>query len=339
MKQFGLRLILSVLIVSLELAVAPLQPREQQDLDPAQGGEDHVGQPIPPYMTGDECLFCHRDIGKSWPTNPHQLTLRPALPDDPSSTLLSQLSGGDELLEQADFLMGGQRVARALKRSAKYGRLELSLARAFPADASSNEPQQSAKDSLDPVWHASHFADRCAGCHCTAVDAQNRAFSSVGLDCYVCHGVVDLNHTKDTRQVLLSTKNQPAKQVAAICGQCHLRGGHSKSSSLPYPNTFVPGDNLFRDFQVDLSEQNIQSMVPIEWHIFENVRDIVVLGREQVTCLSCHQVHGNDVFRHREVQATAICGSCHTSTEHPEALIENYQRALDRGAASRTCEY
>ena len=252
-------------------------------------------------MTGDECLFCHRDIGKSWPTNPHQLTLRPALPDDPSSTLLSQLSGGDELLEQADFLMGGQRVARALKRSAKYGRLELSLARAFPADASSNEPQQSAKDSLDPVWHASHFADRCAGCHCTAVDAQNRAFSSVGLDCYVCHGVVDLNHTKDTRQVLLSTKNQPAKQVAAICGQCHLRGGHSKSSSLPYPNTFVPGDNLFRDFQVDLSEQNIQSMVPIEWHIFENVRDIVVLGREQVTCLSCHQVHGNDVSRHREV--------------------------------------
>jgi len=339
MKQFRARLILGMLIVGVGLAAAPLQPREQQELDPAQGGEDHVGQPIPPYMTGDECLFCHRDIGKHWPTNPHQLTLRSALPQDPSSFLLSQLPGGDEVLQQADFLMGGQQVARALKRSSKYGRLELSSARAFPADTRPDNKEQPVKGSADHVWHASHFADRCAGCHCTAVDAQSRAFSTVGLDCYVCHGVVDLQHTKDTRQVLLSSTNQPAKQVAAICGQCHLRGGHSKSSRLPYPNTFVPGDNLFRDFQVDLSAQHIQSMVPIERHIFQNVREIVVLGKEQVTCLSCHQVHGNDVARHREVQAAAICGSCHASTEHPEALIEHYQPALEKGAASRTCEY
>jgi len=70
-----------------------------------------------------------------------------------------------------------------------------------------------------------------------------RTFSAFGHDCYVCHGAVDLNHTGDTRLMLLSKKRRDGPEVvASICAQCHLRGGKSKSTGLPYPNQFVAGD-------------------------------------------------------------------------------------------------
>ena len=45
--------------------------------DPAAWGADHVGQPVPEYIDGEECLFCHRrEIGAAWPDNPHAQSLR-----------------------------------------------------------------------------------------------------------------------------------------------------------------------------------------------------------------------------------------------------------------------
>ena len=36
----------------------------ERQVDPAAWGSDHVGQAMPAYVTGDECLFCHRKIGQ-----------------------------------------------------------------------------------------------------------------------------------------------------------------------------------------------------------------------------------------------------------------------------------
>ena len=46
--------------------------------------------------------------------------------------------------------------------------------------------------------------------------------------------------------------------VTSICAQCHVRTGKSRSTGLPYPNNFVAGDNLFRDFQVDFSDEALE---------------------------------------------------------------------------------
>ena len=41
-------------------------------------GQDHVGHPLPEYVTGDECLFCHRvQVADTWQQNPHARTVRP----------------------------------------------------------------------------------------------------------------------------------------------------------------------------------------------------------------------------------------------------------------------
>ena len=94
-------------------------------LDPAAWGGDHVGKPLPPYVTGDECLFCHRDIGAAWGDNRHQVTIRRAAPDDPAMVRLRELPGGSGLAAQTQFLLGSERATRFLKRSNEYGKLLL----------------------------------------------------------------------------------------------------------------------------------------------------------------------------------------------------------------------
>ena len=61
-----------------------------------------------------------------------------------------------------------------------------------------------------------------------------------------------------------------------------MRTGKSRSSGLPYPNNFVAGDNLFRDFRVDLTEMAIQKLNPADRHVQENVRDVVLLGERKL---------------------------------------------------------
>src|SRR5258708_39671075 len=51
--------------------------------------QDHVGQPIPKYVTGDECLFCHRvKPAGTWQQNPHALTVHPHAEDEISEEKL-----------------------------------------------------------------------------------------------------------------------------------------------------------------------------------------------------------------------------------------------------------
>jgi hypothetical protein len=315
-----------VLVYSL-LADERAAPRR---VDPAAWGGDHVGRQFPPYVTGDECLFCHRDIGPTWAKNQHQQTIRLADPDDPALTALREIPDGDGDAGQTRFLMGGQRRTRFLKRSEQYGKLDLLTA--------SFSPIQSKLENGDAVeWDATTFADRCAGCHTTAVNSQTRAFAAVSLDCFTCHGDVPLEHTKDVSLAILSPKNATAREVTSICGQCHLRGGRSRSSGLPYPNTFVSGDNLFRDFQVDLSDGAIAALPPIEQHIFVNARDVAEFEKLTTTCLTCHDMHGQSTAKHQTLEFAAICSSCHDP--QTMELLDAIEPMNRQRTHSRVCDY
>jgi hypothetical protein len=287
---------------------------ELKRLDPAAWGSDHVGKPVPEYTTGDECLFCHRtDIGPTWSKNRHELSVR-----EPDPAALAVLNKSAELKPFADdvqLVLGGRESTRFLKKGADYGRLDLLTT------------------ATRPHWDTKKFAEGCAGCHTTAVDPRTRAFSAIALDCYTCHGDVPPNHSKDQRLVYLSRKRQDsARVVTSICAQCHVRTGKSRSTGQPYPNNFVAGDNLFRDFQVDLSPAAIESLNPADRHVLENVRDVVVLGKDEVTCLSCHDVHRQSTRKHRTLEEGPSCVTCHNETGSKKV-----RRHFE--VHSRTCEY
>lgn len=247
---------------------------------------------LPEFVSGDQCLFCHRnDIGPAWAKNRHNLTIRPR-------------EGSEE-----DFLLGAGRHSRQLKKTG-HGRFAL----AEPAG-----------------WNQTAFGERCAGCHTTAVDATTRRFAQWSIDCYACHGVVDLEHSNDVSLILLSKKRREPLQIASICGSCHLRGARSKTTGLPYPYHFVPGDDLFADFVADWAMAVDEKLNAADRHVYRNVRDIVQ-GKTETTCLSCHQVHAGSSQKHRRVLTSAACLDCHDASG-PKSRVKRYV------VTSSVCQY
>jgi len=253
--------------------------------------QTHANQPIPQYVTGDECLFCHRvKVADTWEKNPHARTVHPRDDSDPVPT-------------DAAFVLGAHAPHRGLKPDG-YGKFDLL--------------------SVDgKTWDKHAFALRCAGCHTTAVDPQTHTFSTSSLDCYTCHGVAPENHPNDTSLIWFSKKHsKDPKQIVFICAQCHLREGKAKSNGLPYPNNFVAGDDLFADFQVDFAQADDSKMNPPDRHIVRNARDVVLNGGD-VTCISCHKIHDNTSAKHRLVLTGPICLDCHNA-EGPKKAVKQY---------------
>jgi predicted CXXCH cytochrome family protein len=277
-------------------------------LDPAAWGSDHVGQPVPEYATGDECLFCHRKVGSSWGANRHNRTVRPLDDNSPALAALKQ-SEAKRFAEEIKFILGDRQRQRFLKPVNAYGKLDLLSVEWIPPRAGKPGKLVSVER---PHWDATRFGDSCAGCHTTAVDPKEKAFSALSLDCFVCHGNVPAEHANKPELAHLSPKRKDnARVVTSICAQCHVRTGRSKSTGRPYPCNFVAGDNLFRDFSIDFSEDGFKGLSTADRHVLENVRDVVVLGKEAVTCLSCHNVHGGSSKKHHVAARSDSCWTCH----------------------------
>jgi predicted CXXCH cytochrome family protein len=323
--------VLLVALLAVGVAVVRRAPADTpKRLDPAAWGSDHVGKPVPDYITGDECLFCHRDkVGPTWGANRHNLTLRLFDEKSPALTALKR-SAAKDVAGEIKFVLGGEQRQRFLRRGKGYGKLDLLSVGWIPPRDDKPGKLVSAER---PHWDGARFADSCAGCHTTAVDPKEKAFSALSLDCFVCHGNVPDEHTKKPESAYLSPKRKDkARVVTSICAQCHVRTGKSKDTGRPYPTNFVAGDNLFRDFQIDFSDKGIAGLSAADRHVLENVRDVVVFGKESLTCLSCHDIHGRSSKKHRSVAKSDYCWSCHQTDD-----LRGERKAFS--THSKTCGY
>lgn len=278
-------------------------------LDPAAWGSDHVGQPVPQSTDSGECLFCHRvQLGASWHRNQHNLTIREAGPEEPALVALQAAAAARKLSGEVQLLLGDNRVQRFLKRGQAYGKLDLLTARAKLG----RTRRATIEGATQAKWDSEVFALQCAGCHATAVDPESHAFAMASIDCFSCHGDAPEEHANDAKLMPLAKARQDAPAVVtSICASCHVRFGKSRSTGLPYSTNFVAGDNLFKDFQVDFSVLDDGKLNPADAHVMENIRDVVVYGRESVTCLSCHDVHNGTSKKHRVLPVTQSCQHCH----------------------------
>jgi hypothetical protein len=217
---------------------------------------------IADYPTGDACLFCHRDdIGASWLDNAHAWTIRP----------VGEAPAVRKVPPGATHLIGRERY-RALKQIG-YGKFSL-------------------LSVGGQTWQDGVFEKQCVGCHTTAVNPQSGEFSSIALDCYACHGNVPENHAARKGTALLSKASRGSKlQVVSICGSCHLRGGRSQTSGRPYPYAYVAGDDLFKDFKVNLNLDRETQLDANDTHVYVKTRALFEREADK-TCVDCHRVHG-----------------------------------------------
>ncbi len=284
-------------------------PGDKKLLDPTAWGGDHVGQEIPQYMDSGECLFCHRvAVGGTWQRNKHNLTMREPEAGEPALVALRAEAAARPFAEQVQLILGDTRAQRFLRRSQAYGKVDL-----LTVGAVFGRGRRAKLDSDEkPRWDAETFARDCAGCHATAVDPRTHAFSALSIDCFSCHGDASAEHANDTKLMpLAKARKDSAAAVTSICASCHVRFGKSKASGLPYPTNFVAGDNLFKDFQVDFRAADDAKLNPADRHVMENVRDVVLLGQESMTCLNCHDVHAGTSKKHRDLANVQYCLHCH----------------------------
>jgi hypothetical protein len=307
----------------------PAEQTSPKKLDPAAWGSNHVGQEVPEFVHGDECLFCHRNtIGSTWQNNVHGVAVRHREDASELSALLKEQPKLNEVAEQIEYFLGSRHRVRFLKKEG-YGKFSILNTQAVLNAEHKAERWEAAEK---PAWDKEKFANNCAGCHTTGVDPKTKTFSGFGLDCYTCHGIVDLDHSNDTSKVLLSKKRRTdAKVITSLCAQCHLRDSKSRSTGLPYPNNFVAGDNLFQDLVVDWAKADDAKLNPGDRHIWRNVRDVAVNGDESITCLSCHQVHANTSIRHRRILPAPICSECHAA--------DSFKNPKPYTVQSKLCEY
>ena len=317
-----------LLLTAFAISVRNQQPAAPQpQVDPTAWGGNHVGKPIPEYVHGDECLFCHRNtIGATWQKNAHGLTVRQGEDAPELQTLARKLSELSSVINEIGYFLGSRHRLRFLKKSG-YGKFSILN---FQAVLGANVIDKASGDS--PSWDKEKFGRRCAGCHATAVDASSNSFTAFGIDCYACHGLATLEHSNDTSLMWLSKKRRDdARAITSICAQCHVRYGKSRSTGLPYANNFIAGDNLFQDFAVDFARVDDETLNAGDRHVLRSVRDVAVRGDTSAFCLTCHDVHVSSTARHSQARRGAICADCHGTKFTPQVKPFEVHSAL--------CEY
>jgi len=324
-------------------------------IDPAAWGKDHVGQQVPEFVDIGECLFCHRkDVGSTWNKNSHSRTIHDAPATDPAMKALAASPDGKSLAGEVELLLGGRQATRFLRRAKAFGHADLLSVMAVPTErgnrfrivpfgeaatasgtAPTDKPSASAASGTNatPHWNQETFANRCAGCHATAVDPETQSYSTVSLDCCACHGDGPLEHSTEPELMpLAKARKDPPRVEISICASCHVRFGESTSTGRPYATNFVAGDNLFRDFRWDWALADDAAINPGDRHVLEIVREVALLGNNEMTCLSCHEVHAGTSQAHRKLERTSYCAHCHQPgkplTEHKRYQVH-----------SKLCEY
>jgi hypothetical protein len=284
---------------------SPTHAQDGDDtIDPTAWGDDHVDKVMPQFTEGGECLFCHRsETINKWDQNRHQRTMRLATPEEPAMAALIKEDALADIAPDVWLILGANEHARFLKKSPKYGHAEI-LTTKWDGDELHGVE--------NAAWNEGKFNESCAGCHASGVDRETLAYQAVAHDCFVCHGDVPTTHAAKPEEALFAKTAQHGPLVeTAICASCHVRTGESTATGRPYPTNFVPGDNLFKDFQMDLSEETIAASNPIDAHVLMNVRDVVLRGNTSETCMTCHDVHTQSTAKHELLKTREDCYVCH----------------------------
>ena len=308
--------ILLAALAGFGLMMTPRAGASMQRPDPAAWGGDHVGKPAPDLYGGDECLFCHRaTVGAVWQNDPHFRSIRSKFQGGhiaPEIEAMGAQPPFKKAAAQVDFVLGHKRAVRFLQRN-EGGSFDLLDATLLAPKQPHFDPQSRA------AWDAKAFAAKCIGCHMTGVDPVSLRPFETFVGCESCHGPYDDRHTGGAVFMRFAKKAKETPQmIASACGSCHLRGGQSRSTGRPFANNFVAGDNLFKDYAFDFSRADDANLNPMDAHIQQNARDIVLLGRDNLTCLSCHKLHSTGSSLHRRQPKTDYCYVCHKTEPFKE---------------------
>ncbi len=184
---------------------------------------------------------------------------------------------------------------------------------------------------------------KCRGCHETgyqvSFDKESKKWKGtsleLGIGCERCHGPGSKHVQTEgaAGTIVHGIKDLTALQQDQMCAQCHGRNTNKKEKDLAFQVGFLPGD-------VDMSKRasfwSYDEMDPErnkyfwpsnwarrnrqQWQDFTKSKHF---WKTDMSCLTCHTFHGEQVGRQLRVSPAQICANCHN--QKGLAALPNYE--------------
>jgi hypothetical protein len=180
-------------------------------------------------------------------------------------------------------------------------------------------------------WQSLPFETRCAACHVTDFRGDRHSFEEIGVGCEACHGPGGRHVDSEDRADVVAFAELDAAEEATVCARCHLQGGRSASSGLPYAPAYVPGGSLFDDYHFDWAQlDSAPADQALDAHQKMLIRRAVLDGDGSLRCTSCHELHGLSHDKHRRLPVGDPCFTCHDG---------DVQHLKEYSQSCNTCEF
>ena len=174
-------------------------------------------------------------------------------------------------------------------------------------------------------WKERPWLKKCAGCHATGVDLENKSFVELGVGCEACHGkgswhvAVPKAAVHDKRNTIVNPEKLTLGVAVEICGSCHNRGKSTQVKGSGWAVGYEPGKALERFYRSTSFEAGDVKHVYanefakghhqqyIDWQQSKH-------AKEGVTCTSCHFSHQLGAAPRRSQtysQGSKVCFECH----------------------------
>ncbi len=175
----------------------------------------------------------------------------------------------------------------------------------------------------------------CDGCHSVGYDIHTKQVAEWNVGCERCHGPGSAHIQHPTRGNIVNPANMDAVAANDVCIQCHSQGrplvNPIQGKYYDWPVGYQVGIHLHDYWKLEdckLGQTSFYYLPDCTAHKNRmQGNDFVqsVMYRHQITCSSCHDVHGTKNYAQLIKPANQICLDCHgpLSTNGPhEATLE-----------------
>ncbi len=267
------------------------------------------------YVGSRKCKQCHERRYLEWKTSLHSRAMQDAK-ENPLA-IIGDFESPSQVrtfkIEDVAYTMGSQWKQEYIKKNRDDF---VVLPAKYVVSTSEWEPLY-ADDPKKRSWFT-----KCAGCHVTGLDLNEKKFVETGVACEACHGPGG-NHVEAVKGYEIQTIIHPVRLTAAataqLCGSCHIQG-HAKSEELAYPGRYqevrgVANLKLYYD-QADpktspelfwpSGDSKFGNQQYIDWQKSQH-------RKVGVNCITCHSVHASKYQEKTRLFEDQLCRSCHST--------------------------
>ena len=252
------------------------------------------------YVGSEACATCHQRHGVSWSETLHSRFMRPL--KEVRAIVVEKIFSESAPVTTGEVAFVVGNMNKLILLTGTKGNLSLSdhqydlLENAWePLNQALWNHRCTGEESVDTSGNINWY-ERCAGCHTTGYDSEERTFAEAGIGCESCHGPGAKHAETGSRNDIINPAALPEELGIHVCAQCHSRGS-DKSGSKPYPVGYIPGADLEKSFVLDEAIPGMANDVFWEngaakkHHAQFNEERQSMHFQNGVLCFDCHNVH------------------------------------------------